>query len=259
MATYVGASWASTGWFGVMLRDDGSWETDHFPTIWSLWKAHSDATRICIDVPIGLPTERKRTCDMKARRLLNERGRAVVYTPVRAAVYEQTLEDAKAITERAGYSIQNQAWSLVPRMRAVDEFLDMNPGARDRLAETHPELCFYALNGRATVPPETAPEGVDRRLAVLAEEHEAARRIVAHAREQYLQPTYASFLRDQATILDALVLAVTARRDQDALSVLPVRESVPRDERGLPMRMIYPRDTTQLRLSAAAADAGSGE
>ena len=45
MAKYVGLDWASKGWFGVILRDDGGWETDLFPSIWSVWKYHSDAAR----------------------------------------------------------------------------------------------------------------------------------------------------------------------------------------------------------------------
>jgi len=249
MGTYIGVDWASMGWFGVVLRDDGSWATDLFPSIWSLWKSHSDAARIVIDVPIGLPSDRKRACDVAAKRKLNRRGRSVYYTPVRKAVYAGNLDEAKAINEPAGYSIQNQAWSIVPRIREVDEFLDMNPGARDRLVETHPELCFHSLNGHEAVPPKTTAAGIDRRKALVADEHPDALSIYETACDRYLTPDYASFLRAEDDILDALVAAVTARRPTSELSRLPDGDDPPRDERGLPMQMVYPSDVNQTRLT----------
>lgn len=250
MAKYLGVAWASDGWFGVVLRDDGTWETDHFPTIWSLWKYHSDATRICVDIPIGLPAERRRECDSRARQKLGHQKRAVFYTPIRDAVYEQNLDAAKRLNEAAGYSIQNQAWSVVPRIREVDEFLDTNPGARDRLVESRPELCFYSLNGRKPVSePARTEAGIDRRTALVADEHPDAATIYEESCARYLTPPYASFLRTEADILDALVAAVTARRPASELSRLPESEDPPRDARGLPMQLVYPSDINQTRLT----------
>lgn len=249
MAKYVGLDWASKGWFGVILRDDNSWETDHFPTIWSLWKHHSDASRILIDIPIGLPSTSRRACDVEAKRALDQQGRSVFYTPIRDAVYEQNLDNAKERNEEVGYSIQNQAWGIVPRIREVDEFFDMNPGARDRVFETHPELCFYSLNGQETVPRKKTEEGIDRRKSLIADEHSEAESIYEEACDLYLAPEYASFLRAKDDILDAVVAAVTARRPMSELTRLPEGDDPPRDARGLPMQMVYPNDVTQTRLS----------
>jgi predicted RNase H-like nuclease len=249
MAKYVGLAWASNGWLGVILRDDDSWETDHFPTMWSLWKHHNDAACILIDVPIGLPSDHRRACDVEAKRKLTEQGRRIFYTPIREAVYEQNLEDAKEINEEAGYSIQNQAWRIVPRIREVDEFFDMNPGARDRVFETDPELCFYSLNGHEAVPPKKTDRGLTRRKALLADAHTDAESIYEEACARYLSPKYASFLRTRDDILDAMVAAVTARRDPSELTHLPERGEPPRDSRGLPMQMVYPNDVNQTRLS----------
>lgn len=250
MRKYVGVDWASNGWFGVILRDDDTWETDHFPTIWSLWKYHSDAARICVDIPIGLPAERRRDCDIRARQKLGAQKRRVSYTPIREAVYEQNLDAAKRLNEDAGYSIQNQAWSLVPRIREVDEFLDTHPGARDRLVECHPELCFYSLNGRnPVVEPARTRAGIDRRTALLSDEHSTAATVYEESCARYLQPSYASFLRTEADILNALVAAVTAQRPASDLSRLPEGEDPPRDARGLPMQLVYPSDSNQTRLT----------
>lgn len=248
MTKVVGLDWASKGWFGVVL-DDGDWETDLFPSIGSVWKYHSDAARILIGVPIGLPTERKRTCDVAAKERLGRQHRSVFYAPVRRAVYEGNLDEAKRINERAGFSIQNRAWNVVPRIREVDEFLDSFPGARDRLVETHPETCFHALNGRTALDaPKRTAEGIARRTALLADEHPDATAIYESSVDRYTKPDYASFVGGEHDLLDALVAAATARREPDRLATLP--EDPPTDERGLPMRIVYPADTRQTRLSA---------
>ena len=251
MAKYIGVDWASKGWFGVILDDDGTFETDFFPSIWSLWKNHSDATRVFIDIPIGLPTDDRRQCDVEAKAKLGAQQSRVFYTPIRDAVYEQNLDAAKALNEAAGFSIQNQAWGIVPRIREVDEFLDMNPTARDRLFETHPELCFYSLNGHEPVEPsKKTGAGIERRKSLLEDEYANARTIYEESVDQYMTPKYASFLSAADDILDALVAAVTAMRDENRIARLPERRRPPRDARGLPMQLRYPNDVNQTRLTA---------
>lgn len=248
MTKYVGLDWASKGWFGVILEDGGNWETDLFPSIWSAWKYHSDASRILIDIPIGLPSDERRACDVDAKEKLEHRQRSVFYTPTRKAVYQQNLDEAKEVNEaEADFSIQNQAWSLVPRIREVDEFLDMYPSARDRVQETHPEVCFYALNGRNQVEPKKTADGISRRKALLADEHSQAMAVVEHSIDRYTTPSYAPMVGGVDDILDALVAAVTAQRAPERCSTLP--DSPRTDERGLPMQIIYPSDTEQTRLS----------
>jgi predicted RNase H-like nuclease len=248
MTKYVGLDPASRGWFGVVLTDDG-WDTDLFPSILSVWKYHSDAERILLGVPIGLPSDGRRACDVAARAKLGPRGRSVFYAPTRDAVYSRNIEEAKRVNESAGYSVQTGAWSVVPRIREVDEFLDVYPNARDRFHETHPEVCFYGLNGRNVLDaPKRAEEGVARRKALLAEEYREAATIYEESVEGYTTPAYAPTVGGVDDILDALVAAVTARRPPEELSHLP-EKGVPEDERGLAMRIVFPADTTQTRLS----------
>jgi len=248
MAKYVGLEWASTGWFGVILDDEG-WDTGLYPSVWSAWKYHSDADRILIDVPIGLPTDEKRACDVEAKEKLGDRHGSVFYTPVRDAVYQGTLPEAKAVNEAAAdFSIQNQTWSIVPRIREVDEFLDMYPSARDRLIETHPEVCFYALNGRKPLAESKRTRaGLRRRVDLLAEEYPDARSLCEDAIERYTTPSYAPSVGGAADVVDAVAAAVTARRGPDGCSTVP--ETPPSDGRGLPMRIVHPADTAQTRLT----------
>ena len=223
MAKYVGLDWAGRGWLGVILDDADGWETAVFPTVWSCWKYHSDADRILVDVPIWLPGGARRDCDVEARAKLGRRGGSVFSAPVREAVHEDTLAEAKATNEAAAdFSVQNQAWSIVPRIRAVDEFLDMYPSARDRLAETHPELCFYAFNGHTPLPePKTTAAGVEHRTALLADEHPAAASIVEDTGTRYTSPRYAPSVRGVDDVIDALVAAITARRMPEATLTVP--------------------------------------
>lgn len=250
MGRYVGVDWASKGWFGVVLDDDDEWETEFFPSIWSCWKAHSDADRVFVDVPIGLPSrdQGRRACDVEAKRFLGSRHRSVFYTPVRKAVYQNNLEAGKAITEEAGFSIQNQAWSLVPQIREVDEFLDMYPGARDRVRETHPEVCFQALANEPLTHSKHTEAGRAERLAILESETEFAADLYESAVEEYTEPSYAPMIGGPDDVLDAAVIAVTARREADGLETFP---DAPRtDERGLPMEIVYPAPFQQTTLTA---------
>lgn len=155
MAKYVGLDWAGKGWFSVVLRDDpddeDEYETEVFPTILSVWHKHSDAERIFVDIPIGLPEGGRRRCDeIAADKLGPDRRSSVFWTPCRDAVYATTLEDAKEINRKnTDYSISNQTWAIMPRIREVDEFLQEVEEARDPVREVHPEVCFWAFEGAA--------------------------------------------------------------------------------------------------------------
>jgi predicted RNase H-like nuclease len=246
MGPYVGVDWASNGWLGVVLDGDDH-EFDLYPSLLSLWKYHSDAERILIDVPIGLPADGKRDCDVEAKSHLQARQGSVFYTPVRKAVYATDIETAKEHNEPAGYSVQNQVWGIVPRIREADEFLDCYPGARDRIRETHPEICFHALKGGPLKHSKHTEAGIEERTELLAEEDPYATDLVAEAVEKLTQPSYAPTVGRVDDIIDALVAALTARRDERDLAVLPDSDP-PRDARGLPMEIVYPSPARQTTL-----------
>lgn len=250
MARYLGLDWAGKGWFGVAF-EDGGWSCDLYPTILSAWRAHGDANRILIDIPIGLPdrNERRRECDERAKALLGDQHSSVFYTPVRPAVYEQHLPDAKAINEEAGYSIQNQAWSIVPRIREVDEFLDVHPGARDRLRETHPEVCYQAFNDGPLSHPPNAAAGLAERRQIITEVAPEVESTLDAAIARFTTPRYAPMVTDASHIQDAFVAVLTARRDEDGIDTIPL--APPRDGRNLAMEIVYPTDSRQLTLEDA--------
>lgn len=109
----------------------------------------------------------------------------------------------------------------------------MNPSGRDRLFETHPELCFYPLNGQEKVLSKKTEEGIDHRKELIEDEYAEARVIHRKACDRYLTPEYAPFLCGEDDILDALVAVVTAQRRISKLTRLPEGDNPPRDERSL--------------------------
>ncbi|SEN54084.1 Predicted nuclease (RNAse H fold) [Halorientalis persicus] len=246
MTEYVGLDWAKKGWFGVTLRDNGTPETDLYPSVQSVWKNHENAKRILMDIPIGLKDAGKRTCDVKAEgRLKPQRQNSVFPTPVRNAVYAKTLEEAKEINEQYGFSITNQAWSIALRIREVDEFLDQNPEAIGVLRESHPEVCFAALNnGTPMEHGKSSEDGLASRKRILFDEDESLETVYENAVETFIDhPSWARRMSENAKddILDALVLAHTARMDEANLRTLP--EEPERDstkEKPLPIEIVYP-------------------
>ncbi|MDB2262497.1 DUF429 domain-containing protein [Halorubrum ezzemoulense] len=174
MAEYLGLDWAGNGWLGIILRDDGNHDFDLFPSILSVWNNYKDADQILIDIPIGLSKNGKRPCDERAMELLKPtRHNSVFSTPVREAVYAKTLKEAKEINEEFGFSISNQAWSICPRIREVDELFDEFSEATGRVRESHPEVCFAALDGSAMEHKKTTEEGLSERKEFLFDEDES--------------------------------------------------------------------------------------
>jgi predicted RNase H-like nuclease len=246
MAEYLGLDWASKGWFGVVLRDDDSPQSDLYPSIQSVWKNHKDAERILIDIPIGLKDAGKRACDVEAKEYLKpHRQNSVFPTPVRKAVDAKTLEGAKEINEQYGFSITNQAWSIALRIREVDEFLDQNPEAIGVLRESHPEVCFAALNEDEPMEHgKNSDEGLESRQRVLFEEDESLEAVYDNAVETFIDhPAWARRMSKNAKddVLDALVLAHTARMDDGNLRTLPEEpEHDSTKEKPLPIEIVYP-------------------
>lgn len=225
MVSAVGVDWAGNGWVAAVAGREPT--VEFYPTIMNLWRAHREVDRLLIDVPIGLRERGKRACDLAAAELLGgDRPGSVFLTPTREAVYAPNIETAKERQDPSDFSIQNQAWAIVPRIREVDGFLQEFPAANepDRILEAHPELCFAGLNGGAPIEAsKTTDEGRAARLAVLdrvdpdlvAAYHEAVERLT--------EPAYAPVIGASKTddILDALALAATATRGPDQLRRVP--------------------------------------
>ena len=229
--TAVGVDGCERGWFYVRVSpvSDFSWGVvDDLNCLFD----NSEAQRIFIDVPIGLPDDLTgRRCDKDARAQLERPLKASVFpAPVRAVVTVETYDDAKDLSlKHTGKSISRQTWSIVPRIRHVDSLL-RNRGDKDLLKEVHPEVCFWALNGKNSLKSgKKTHDGFWERLAIL---ERACPGIASKLSKFRTGPGVAP-----DDVLDATVAALTATAPKEALRSLP--EKPDKDSCGLPMRMLY--------------------
>lgn len=250
MGEYLGVDWASKGWVVAELDDDDELNVGFYPTIWNLWHDYEDDVpeQILVDIPIGLPEKSRRDCDEQAKSELGERRSCVFWTPVREAVDEDNIENAKKVQvedEGADYSISNQTWAIVPRIREVDTFLREIEDAQKVVRESHPEVCFQALNDGESVVAKSGDSGLEKRRNLLDEETTVSEDDCDRAVAVLAEPDYAPRAADD-DVLDAIVLAMTAKRVAEGnYSHLPSdtetdEEHPSTDEKGLPMEIVYP-------------------
>ncbi len=128
-----------------------------------------DVEVVGIDMPIGLPDNRPRVCDDRARDLLRPYGAAssVFPTPVRAVLTTDDYAEARALSRAATdppRAPSAQSFQLVKAIRSLDDALGEPPA--EHVVEVHPELAFRALDPDLEDAKVTA-RGMARRLAAL--------------------------------------------------------------------------------------------
>lgn len=242
MCTYIGVDWASKGWLAV-ATDGNDWSAEMHPSMHSVWFANRDADSILVDIPIGLPESKRRECDEEAKEFVGtDRANTVFWTPCRDAVEADTYEKAKeANQECRDESLSSQAWGLIPRIQEVDRLLRDDDRAREVILESHPEVCFAALHPDGTLPSKHDETGAEKRLAVLEavddslpDEYEDL--VSTHITERAAwKRRIGNSNRDD--LLDAMVLALTAKLGADRFDTLP--NNPPTDAKSLLMQIVY--------------------
>jgi predicted RNase H-like nuclease len=205
-------------------------------TIRELFDATGSSDLILIDIPIGLPhAPGERRCDLEARKALSPRGACVFPVPCREALEAPDYVSACRINARIlGRKLSKQTWGICPKIREVDEALRSVTRDRARVRETHPEVCFWALNGYRPVPrSKKTKEGLEARLALLDEARPRSWEVVGRAFAKHRR--HGVKMDD---IVDAFVAAVTARCSSAHLAGFPALPQ--RDTLGLPMEIVYP-------------------
>lgn len=246
----LGADGAKHGaWMAFRVRG-GVFEPCLYRSASELWLDNTRASMILLDVPIGLPDspgESLRECDEHARRFIGSRWASVFAAPARWMLTCGDLVAADAEKARrlrvAGTlkpakkppRVTRQVFvGMVPRIREVDALLQSDEGARRRIRECHPEVCFAALSGRHLEHSKHSERGLQERRAILVPHAPALDSLVQAALVEAERKSISVGTDD---ILDALVAAVTAAAPVDLLHTLPA--DPPRDSCGLPMEMVY--------------------
>lgn len=238
---FVGVDGYHKGWFSVGFDPNGEYELEVFPAFDQLLAHYGDASLVLVDIPIGLPQDKKsRKCDKEARKRIGGRRSNGFPTPMRqtvehAAQSPNDYRGAVYVEQRfAGKEISEQAFAMAPKIAEVNEILlCRGTNATPTVREVHPELCFWALKkGKPLESKKKKKKGRRERLRVLQRTEIRTDEIFREARSKFPKEDVA---RDD--ILSALAAAVTAYLGHDRLETVP--KDPPKDSKGLPMEMVY--------------------
>lgn len=228
----VGVDGCTGGWIAVAYDDAQETLRPCFHrTFRDVLDAYPYAVAFCVDIPIGLGEAQPRRCDVEARQVLGAKGSSVFPAPGSRLLGLTPHEVASACSrEWYGKGISVQTYALLPKIEEVD--LVMTPELQGRVFEVHPEVCFWALNGKQPVmPSKKTPEGYEERRKLLSSalnQQLWPRRLVKHEVKE-AKPD---------DLLDACVAAWTANRRTTGLAggfpVVPERNA-----KGLRMEMVY--------------------
>lgn len=220
----VGVDACRYGWFATILDEDGI-ETEPYETFEKVLSDNPDA-RIFVDIPIGLPTGSRRACDIGARDLLGCRGNSVFFPPCETAAelddYDEANAEHRAVMNNG---LSQQAHAISDKIKEVGAVVGERYDGSIR--ESHPELCFYALNGQPVAYPKSSKRGIAFRRHLLEQEDEG----FGDVYERVLKDTLRKELR-RDDILDSMVLALAARSEE--------LQSVPENPEPDVPRIYYP-------------------
>ncbi len=192
----------------------------------------SDCAAVCVDMPIGLATSGRRSCESEARRALGPRRSSVFPSPRRAMLDFDAYADANAwgkANDPAAGGLSRQAWHIIPKIREVDAV--MTPALQARICEAHPEAAFARLAGRPCDHAKRTPQGAIERRAILAANGVDPSAALADLRKRH--PRRKDVADDD--LFDACVLAMTARARLAGRAVRYTDGA--RDARGLVMEI----------------------
>jgi predicted RNase H-like nuclease len=152
MTWVAGADGFKRGWRVVLCEiETDTWTMRDLAAFRELLKLQEGPTVVCVDMPIRLHEHTPpggRACESQARKFLRPLRSSSVFS----ALGRQTLgclnrADANAMSVAAGgIGVGAQAWDLAAKLREVDQA--MSAERQTVIFEVHPELCFWAMNGR---------------------------------------------------------------------------------------------------------------
>ena len=237
---YIGIDGCRNGWIAAVL-DNGNLRIERYETILDIMRKFPTADAYLIDMAIGLPEriqESEKRPDKVARKKLGKHGSTVFPIPCRQAVMVDPNDPQAVVKMRElnlsvlEKSLSAQSINIIPKIRELDEFLDDHREYKNVLCESHPELCFTRLNGKALMMKKKTAEGFEERRSILEKyfENGMMTGIQVRAKELRCMPD---------DIMDAVCLAVSA-----ALKAHGMCETIPenpdKDSRGLAMQMVVP-------------------
>lgn len=228
----VGIDWMKGNWLAAEMQGDEV--TIHrYADICEACDAYIHADAVFIDIPIGLPENRREDLlrpDRAARAMLSPKRKPSIFpVPCRQAVYVESESEAKRLNvDILGRNMSQQAYGFTKMIRQVDAYLQENPIWKDRLLESHPEVAFQLLNnGMGLLHSKHSEAGIEERIGIL--------------RKQGVDPvpllTEIS-LKQREDVLDALCLALSAQLGcRYGFRTIPHQANC--DKQGIHMKMTF--------------------
>ena len=233
----VGIDGCKKGWVAVRITED-DFEIEVFDNIETLCSRYKDSNLI-IDMPIGLPENiGDIRPEREARKILGSRSCCVFNTPCRQAVYEDDYDRANEINkEILGKGLSKQSFSIFTKIREIDEFLYKNPNYKNKIVESHPEVCFAMLNFNEKNPlpiieNKKTKEGMNKRLDLLSEYDDKTEEIKSIIFSNQILKN----MKDD--IVDALCLAVVGKLGIEN-GFITIPENPMKDSKNIIMQMVY--------------------
>jgi len=196
MTTFIGIDAFPAGWVAVYLekkthRFHYAATTDHLLDV--------SYQRAMIDIPIGLPQRGYRDCDLAAKAIIGPS----VFLGARWNVwgfesYEAANAHYRIVKDTC---ISQQLWHLRHKLKEINQTITSE--IQNRLFESHPELVFWRLNRKQTLPNKKTPEGRLRRIE-LVEEYGISRI------KEWLDQRHGTGIR-RDDLIDACACAIAAR------------------------------------------------
>lgn len=191
-----------------------------------------------IDMIIGLPDkEHQFRPDQEARKILKflSLSSTVFPAPCRNAVYKETREEQNQENlKELGKKLSSQTIAIIPKIREVDEFLLEHEDYKERLMESHPEVCFVSFSGYNHSSTKHGLSGIISRVELLAK----------HLPQVTLDLIATEEIKNKCKaddIVDAICLAISARLHvRKKTKRIPLGQTPQKDAKGLPMQMVVP-------------------
>ena len=225
------AGWIIAGWDGT------AWVLERVEALADVVPLMRQRATVCIDMPIGLSVTGVRQCDAAARRLLGPRRSSVFPAPPRMALVDRPYAELNTASKRRfDRGLSKQTFHLLPKIRETEALLRGGLYRAQQWLETHPELCFTALNdGTPMQHNKKTDAGFKERIAVLERSLQyPIHSLVKRTQERTLR---SQVLRDD--LVDAMVCGVVACLPTDRRMSVPVDE-VEIDQVGLRMAITCP-------------------
>lgn len=168
--TVVGIDGSKDGWIAASICND-ELKIEKFTSINEIVEnIHFDIA--LIDMIIGLPDkEHQFRPDQEARKILKflSLSSTVFPAPCRNAVYKETREEQNQENlKELGKKLSSQTIAIIPKIREVDEFLLEHEDYKERLMESHPEVCFVSFSGYNHSSNKHKLSGIISRVELLA-------------------------------------------------------------------------------------------